>query len=367
MEKADGSTGTMYWYGPGGEVLTESGLGKNTINEEYVFFNGQRIARIDRPNGAVHYYFSDHLQSASVITDSSGNITAEDFYYPYGGLIASTGSDPNHYKFTGKERDSESNLDNFGARYFTSNIGRFMTPDWAARPTAVPYAAFGDPQSLNLYTYVRNDPVSRADADGHQEATIAPASGQWGDGDFDDFTDSRDVADQAGNTTNTSNKPGAQTQEKSPDPTLPINHKYVLAVENDSGVIEPEMDGRKVEYDLHNAPDAKNPNGTPVNADTSNSSVIYEHNSNKSLSEGHSGHGQFADNLGPGGNRKDTGTLSNDRYFTLTINNKQMGVIPIVDRFGTHIVDHIEVHMDAGHPENNYTVLNGHRGPTDVQ
>src|SRR5205807_621291 len=54
-----------------------------------------------------------------------------------------------------------------GARYFASSIGRLMTPDWAARPTAVPYAVFGDPQSLNLYTYVRNDPISRADADGH--------------------------------------------------------------------------------------------------------------------------------------------------------------------------------------------------------
>jgi len=42
-----------------------------------------------------------------------------------------------------------------------------MTPDWAARPTAVPYAVFGDPQSLNLYTYVENAPVNRVDADGH--------------------------------------------------------------------------------------------------------------------------------------------------------------------------------------------------------
>jgi RHS repeat-associated protein len=71
------------------------------------------------------------------------------------------------YKFTGKERDTESNLDSFGARYFASATGRFMTPDWAARPTTVPYAVFGDPQSLNLYTYVRNDPVTQADADGH--------------------------------------------------------------------------------------------------------------------------------------------------------------------------------------------------------
>jgi RHS repeat-associated protein len=73
---------------------------------------------------------------------------------------------------TGKERDSESNLDMFGARYFTSSMGRFMTPDWATRPTAVPYAVFGDPQSLNLYGYVRNDPVSRADADGHQDSCL---------------------------------------------------------------------------------------------------------------------------------------------------------------------------------------------------
>jgi murein DD-endopeptidase MepM/ murein hydrolase activator NlpD len=46
-------------------------------------------------------------------------------------------------------------------------MGRWLTPDWSARPATVPYANFGDPQSLNLYLYVRNDPVSKADADGH--------------------------------------------------------------------------------------------------------------------------------------------------------------------------------------------------------
>jgi len=71
------------------------------------------------------------------------------------------------YKFTGKERDSESGLDMFGARYYGSSLGRFMTPDWAAKPTAVPYAMFGDPQSLNLYSYVHNNPLFKADDDGH--------------------------------------------------------------------------------------------------------------------------------------------------------------------------------------------------------
>jgi|HubBroStandDraft_2_1064218.scaffolds.fasta_scaffold167892_2 RHS repeat-associated protein len=68
---------------------------------------------------------------------------------------------------TGKERDSESNLDMFGARYYGSSFGRFMTPDWAEKPIDVPYADFGNPQSLNLYSYVKNNPTTTRDSDGH--------------------------------------------------------------------------------------------------------------------------------------------------------------------------------------------------------
>ena len=71
------------------------------------------------------------------------------------------------YKFTGKERDAESNLDEFGARYYASSLGRFMTPDWATKPIDVPYANFGNPQSLNLYSYVVNNPLTLIDDDGH--------------------------------------------------------------------------------------------------------------------------------------------------------------------------------------------------------
>ncbi len=71
------------------------------------------------------------------------------------------------HKFTGKERDSESGLDEFGARYYASSLGRFMIPDWAAAPTDVPYANFGNPQSLNLYSYVENNPTTTGDPDGH--------------------------------------------------------------------------------------------------------------------------------------------------------------------------------------------------------
>jgi RHS repeat-associated protein len=70
-------------------------------------------------------------------------------------------------RFTGKERDTESGNDYFGARYYSSAMGRFMSPDWSAKEDPVPYAQLDDPQSLNLYAYVRNNPLTRADADGH--------------------------------------------------------------------------------------------------------------------------------------------------------------------------------------------------------
>src|SRR5271165_4062148 len=74
---------------------------------------------------------------------------------------------------TGKERDAESGNDYFGARYYASSMGRFMSPDWGAKVEPVPYSKLDDPQSLNLYAYVMNNPLTRADADGH-----APMS--WG-------------------------------------------------------------------------------------------------------------------------------------------------------------------------------------------
>jgi RHS repeat-associated protein len=68
--------------------------------------------------------------------------------------------------FTGKERDQESGNDYFGARYYGSSMGRFMSPDWSAKIEPVPYSKLDDPQSLNLYAYVRNNPLSRTDPDG---------------------------------------------------------------------------------------------------------------------------------------------------------------------------------------------------------
>jgi len=160
------SNGTLYWTGPGWDPLLETDLSGNAT-AEYVFFNGERVARVDQPNNYPRYYFSDHLNSTDIVTNATGGIIRESDYVPYGGEVVISGTDPNRYKFTGKERDPESGLDDFDARFYSSPFGRFMTPDWEAKPTDVPYANFGNPQSLNLYSYVQNNPTTVGDPDGH--------------------------------------------------------------------------------------------------------------------------------------------------------------------------------------------------------
>ena len=78
--------------------------------------------------------------------------------------VAATTSPPHS---SGKERDAETGLDYFGARYLSSAQGRWMSPDWSEKPEPVPYADLKDPQSLNLYGYVRNNPLKNTDPNGH--------------------------------------------------------------------------------------------------------------------------------------------------------------------------------------------------------
>ena len=72
---------------------------------------------------------------------------------------------------TGKERDAESGNDYFGARYYASSMGRWLSPDHNDSndlPDPVPYADLDIPQTLNLYEYVSNNPLSNIDPDGHE-------------------------------------------------------------------------------------------------------------------------------------------------------------------------------------------------------
>jgi RHS repeat-associated protein len=168
VRKSSGSTGTLYWYMTPG-IVGESDLSGN-LTDEYVFFAGERVAR--KSTNGVFYYFSDHLKTASVITDSAGTIKAESDYYPWGGELQFVANDSNHYKFTGKERDSETQLDYFGARSYSGALGRFITPDWSAKVEPVPYSKSDNPQTLNLYSYVLNNPLGNIDTDGHACVTL---------------------------------------------------------------------------------------------------------------------------------------------------------------------------------------------------
>jgi RHS repeat-associated protein len=170
----------LYWKGVGSTALVETNTSDRNPTE-YIFFNGARIARIDPGATTPKYSLTDNLGSTAVETDSLGNILNESLFFPYGvERVIEQNDTANNYKFTGKERDAETGLDDFGARYYASSLGRFMTPDWDAKPTSVPYASFGDPQTLNLYSYVENGPLNKVDADGH--AASQNTENQWVDG-----------------------------------------------------------------------------------------------------------------------------------------------------------------------------------------
>jgi RHS repeat-associated protein len=160
------SNGKLYWYGAGSDPLCESDASGN-ITYEYVFFGGKRMARRDS-SGNVIYYFADHLGSSRVVTSATGAVLDDSDFTPFGSERAYSSSSGNTYKFTGKERDTESTLDDFGARYYSSQFGRFESADWSASPSAVPYADLGNPQTLNLYAYVKNNPLNLTDPAGHE-------------------------------------------------------------------------------------------------------------------------------------------------------------------------------------------------------
>jgi RHS repeat-associated protein len=81
---------------------------------------------------------------------------------------------------TGKERDTESGNDYFSARYYASSMGRFMSPDFSDDddgPVSIPFYNPSNPQSMNLYSYVRNSPTTHADSDGH-DVNVCDNNGQ---------------------------------------------------------------------------------------------------------------------------------------------------------------------------------------------
>jgi RHS repeat-associated protein len=172
--------GTFDMYYANAEVLHANGSVTPIVPAQVAYVNGvygtscggqnmtsaTELTPTTDPNIDTTYYLDDHLSTTQMELSAGGWPLWVGQFMPFGGELAD-GTTAMHYKFTGKERDTESGLDYFGARYYGSNMGRFMSPDWSAKAQAVPYAKMDNPQTLNLYQYMRNNPLSGADPDGH--------------------------------------------------------------------------------------------------------------------------------------------------------------------------------------------------------
>ena len=166
-----------YILGPGNEQLAElswSG-GVPTPVHTNVWAGGQLTATysyddpINYPAGILYFPLTDWLGTRRMLADQYGNLAQTCDSLPFGDG-ESCPATPTEHLFTGKERDTESGNDYFGARYYASSMGRFMSPDWSAKEEPVPYAKLDDPQTLNLYAYVGNNPLIRTDPTGHCSA-----------------------------------------------------------------------------------------------------------------------------------------------------------------------------------------------------
>ena len=113
---------------------------------------------------------NDHLGSPRINTDRDGRVTTRHDYHPFGEEIATPErtarlgytADTVRKKFTGYERDAESDLDFAQARMYNSRHGRFNSTD----PILITKERLLDPQAMNLYTYVRNNPLAYIDPTG---------------------------------------------------------------------------------------------------------------------------------------------------------------------------------------------------------
>jgi len=111
---------------------------------------------------AATYHQRDHLGSLRVVTEAAGAAVEAHDYYPFGGEMGPVRTS-SRKKFTGLERDEETGLDYMLARNHSPALGRFLSvdPGLDVQPE--------NPQSWNLYGYVRNNPVNATDPDGKKE------------------------------------------------------------------------------------------------------------------------------------------------------------------------------------------------------
>ena len=134
-------------------MMSKLGIGHNML---YSCIDG--YSTVQNKEKSVFYYHGDHLGSASWITDTAGTPVQYIHYAPYGELIAEQryGNYDERFKFTGKERDKESQYDYFGARFYWSRFTHFNSPD----PLLDKYLY------ISPYAYCNWNPIKYIDPDG---------------------------------------------------------------------------------------------------------------------------------------------------------------------------------------------------------
>ena len=183
------ASATVYYYDADGRRVAKY-TGTGTVIEEYVYdLKGDQSSAHDGSgaliraelyspdgrhvatwkNSSLTFHHSDWLGTERMRTNSAGAQIEACSDTPYGMNLTCAGTDISPMHFTGKQLDTESNNTYFGARYFATNanLARFMTPDWSSDGSPVPYAKLDNPQTLNLYVYMRNNPLNAVDPDGH--------------------------------------------------------------------------------------------------------------------------------------------------------------------------------------------------------
>jgi len=108
----------------------------------------------------ITFYHTDHLGSTTLATDAQGYVVEQTEYLPYGAVSRHTGTVSTSHRFTGQRLDDTTGLYFYHARYYDPQLDRFISADSVIQ-------AASDPQSLNRYSYVRNNPVRYTDPSGH--------------------------------------------------------------------------------------------------------------------------------------------------------------------------------------------------------
>jgi RHS repeat-associated protein len=124
------------------------------VQRAYVMSGSSVVAQLN-PNSSFYWLHLDHLGPGRKMTDSSGNVVYRAEFDPWGKLTYewSSPGNLNTRKFTGYERDAATNLDYAQTRMYSSEWGRFLSPD----PAGLGAARMTSPKSLNRYAYTEGN------------------------------------------------------------------------------------------------------------------------------------------------------------------------------------------------------------------